>query len=183
MANITLAVTGSIAAYKAADLISLLVKKGHQITVLMTQAAARFITPLTLQVLSKNRVHLDIMDEQQPQTVNHIELAKNTDIFLVAPATADTLSRLAQGRADDIVTAVALALDPGIPKYFAPAMNTKMYQHPFTQENMARLEKIHYHRIPPKKSLLACGDWGEGALADLDDIVAALDDSVSIDKN
>lgn len=141
MTKITLAVTGSIAAYKAADLTSLLTKEGHNVTVLMTRSATQFITPLTLQVLSKNRVHLDIMDEERPELVNHIDLAKNTELFLVAPATADTISRLAQGRADDIVTSVALALEPSVPKYFAPAMNTKMYQHPLTQKNIEILKK------------------------------------------
>jgi phosphopantothenoylcysteine decarboxylase len=174
MAKITLAVTGSIAAYKAADLISLLTKQNHDVTVLMTRAATQFITPLTLQVLSKNKVHLDIMDEERPELVNHIDLAKNTELFLVAPTTADTISRLAQGRADDIVTAVALALEPGTPKYLAPAMNTKMYRHPLTQHNIEILKKIDYNMIYPKKSLLACGDFGEGALADLADIVAGI---------
>lgn len=174
MTKITLAVTGSIAAYKAADLTSLLTKEGHDVTVLMTKSATQFITPLTLQVLSKNKVHLDIMDEERPELVNHIDLAKNTELFLVAPATADTISRLAQGRADDIITSVALALEPSVPKYFAPAMNTKMYQHPLTQKNIEILKKIDYNMIQPKKSLLACGDFGEGALADLPDILSDL---------
>lgn len=178
MTKITLAVTGSIAAYKAADLVSLLTKQGHELTVLMTRAATQFITPLTLQVLSKHKVHLDIMDEEQPAVVNHIELAKQTELFLVAPATADTISRLAQGRTDDIVTSVALALEPGTPKYLAPAMNTKMYQHPLTQRNIEILKKIDYNMIQPKKSLLACGDFGEGALAELADIVSALQPSL-----
>ena len=94
MTKITLAVTGSIAAYKAADLTSLLTKEGHDVTVLMTKSATQFITPLTLQVLSKNKVHLDIMDEERPELVNHIDLAKNTELFLVAPATADTIPSL-----------------------------------------------------------------------------------------
>lgn len=90
------------------------------------------------------------MDEERPELVNHIDLAKNTELFLVAPATADTISRLAQGRADDIVTSVALALEPSVPKYFAPAMNTKMYQHPLTQKNIEILKKIDYNMIQPK---------------------------------
>ena len=178
MTKITLAVTGSIAAYKAADLTSLLTKEGHDVTVLMTRSATQFITPLTLQVLSKNKVHLDIMDEKRPELVNHIDLAKNTELFLVAPATADKIIRFAQGRADDIVTSVALALEPSVPKYFAPAMNTKMYQHPLTQKNIEILKKIDYNMIQPKKSLLACGDFGEGALADLPDILSYLKNSL-----
>ncbi|MGM9887356.1 MULTISPECIES: phosphopantothenoylcysteine decarboxylase [unclassified Lactococcus] len=174
MANITLAVTGSIAAYKAADLVSLLTKQKHQVTVLMTRAATQFITPLTLQVLSKNKVHLDIMDEERPEVVNHIELAKKSDLFIVAPATADTISRLAHGAANDIVSAVALALPAGKKKMFAPAMNTNMYVNPLTQENIQTLKKIGFEMIAPKQSLLACGDFGEGALADVQDIVTAV---------
>lgn len=174
MTKITLAVTGSIAAYKAADLVSLLTKAGHDVTVLMTQAATQFITPLTLQVLSKNKVHTDIMDEERPSVVNHIDIAKNTELFLVAPASADTIARLSQGRADDIVSAVALALEPSTPKYLAPAMNTKMYQNPLTQRNIDILKQVNFQIISPKKALLACGDFGEGALADLPDILAAL---------
>lgn len=175
MTKITLAVTGSIAAYKAANLISLLTKENHQVTVLMSKAATQFITPLTLQVLSKNKVHLDIMDEERAEVVNHIDLAKNTELFLVAPATADTISRLAQGRADDIISAVALALPAGTAKYIAPAMNTNMYRHPLTTRNIETLKEIGYQVIRPKKSLLACGDFGDGALADLADIVSALE--------
>ncbi|RZI48720.1 phosphopantothenoylcysteine decarboxylase [Lactococcus kimchii] len=178
MTKITLAVTGSIAAYKAADLISLLTKEGHEVTVLMTRAATQFITPLTLQVLSQNKVHMDIMDEERPEVVNHIDLAKNTELFLVAPATADTISRLAQGRACDIVTSVALALEADVPKYLAPAMNTKMYQNPLTQRNIEFLKEIDYNIIQPKKSLLACGDFGEGALADLPNIIENLKKSL-----
>ncbi|AYF99663.1 phosphopantothenoylcysteine decarboxylase [Lactococcus allomyrinae] len=178
MTKITLAVTGSIAAYKAADLVSLLTKQNHEVTVLMTRAATQFITPLTLQVLSKNKVHLNVMDEKRPEVVNHIDLAKNTELFLVAPATADTISRLSQGAANDIVTSVALALEPSVPKYLAPAMNTKMYQNPLTQRNIEILKKIDYNIIQPKKSLLACGDFGEGALADLPDILASIEQSL-----
>lgn len=174
MTKITLAVTGSIAAYKAADLIAMLTKEGHEVTVLMSQAATQFITPLTLEVLSNHKVHIDIMNEEKPGHVNHIDLAKNTELFLLAPATADTISRLAQGRADNIISAVALALPPETPKYFAPAMNTNMYRNPLTAKNIEILESVGYQIIRPKKALLACGDVGEGALADLPDIVAAL---------
>ena len=178
MTKITLAVTGSIAAYKAADLVSLLTKQNHEVTVLMTHAATQFITPLTLQVLSKNKVHFNVMDEERPEVVNHIDLAKNTELFLVAPATADTISRLSQGAANDIVTSVALALEPSVPKYLAPAMNTKMYQNPLTQRNIEILKKIDYNIIQPKKSLLACGDFGEGALANLPDILSSIEQSL-----
>jgi len=167
MANILLAVTGSIASYKSADLVSSLKKQGHQVTVLMTQAATEFIQPLTLQVLSQNPVHLDVMKEPYPDQVNHIELGKKADLFIVAPATANTIAKLAHGFADNMVTITALALPSHIPKLIAPAMNTKMYDHLATQANLKTLESYGYQLIAPKESLLACGDLGRGALADL----------------
>jgi len=167
MAHILLAVTGSIASYKSADLVSSLKKQGHQVTVLMTQVATEFIQPLTLQVLSQNPIHLDVMKEPYPDQVNHIELGKKADLFIVAPATANTIAKLAHGFADNMVTSTALALPSHIPKLIAPAMNTKMYDHPATQANLKTLETYDYQLIAPKESLLACGDHGRGALADL----------------
>ena len=182
MSRITLAVTGSIAAFKAADLTSGLVKLGHEVTVLMTRSATQFITPLTLQVLSKNTVHVDIMDENRPQVVNHIDLAKQTDLFIVAPATADTISRLSQGAANDIVTAVALALPPGRLKMLAPAMNTNMLENPLTLRNLKILEEVGYQVIPTKKAVLACGDYGSGALADVADIIKTITQTLETQK-
>ncbi len=125
MAHILLAVTGSIASYKSADLVSSLKKQGHQVTVLMTRAATEFIQPLTLQVLSQNPVHLDVMKEPYPNQINHIELGKKADLFIVAPATANTIAKLAHGYADNMVTSIALALPKNIPKLIAPAMKMK----------------------------------------------------------
>ncbi|ASB96704.1 phosphopantothenoylcysteine decarboxylase [Streptococcus equi] len=172
--RITLAVSGSISAYKAADLTSQLTKKGYEVTVLMTQAATAFITPLTLQVLSKNPVHLDVMAEHDVKIVNHIELAKATDLFVLAPASANTIAHLAYGFADNMVTSVALALPEATPKLIAPAMNTNMYLNPITQGNIKRLADLGFREIPPKTALLACGDRGPGALADIDDMVTAI---------
>ncbi|KXT87464.1 phosphopantothenoylcysteine decarboxylase [Streptococcus oralis] len=171
MARITLGVTGSIAAYKAADLVSQLKKQGHEVTVLMTPSATQFIQPLTLQVLSQNKVHLDVMQEPYPDQVNHIELGKRTDLFIVAPATANTIAKLAHGFADNMVTSTALALPNHVKKLVAPAMNTKMYEHPATQANLHTLKNYGYHVISPRESLLACGDHGRGALADLETIL------------
>ena len=156
MANILIVVTGSIASYKAADLVSSLKKQGHDVTVLMTEAAREFIQPLTLQVLSQNPVHLDVMQEPYPDQVNHIEKGKETDLFIVVPATANTIAKLAYGFADNMVTSTALALPSHIPKLLAPAMNTKMYDHPATQTNLKTLETYGYKLISPKESLLAC---------------------------
>jgi phosphopantothenoylcysteine decarboxylase len=171
MTKITLAVTGSISAYKAADITSKLQKLGHEVTVLMTEAAQTFITPMTLQVLSKRPVHTELMNETRAEVVNHIDLAKQTEIFLVAPATADTISRLAHARADNLVSAVALALPKTVKKIIAPAMNTNMYEHLLTQKNIQTLLAIGFMEIEPKVARLACGDLGKGALADVDDIV------------
>ena len=179
MANILIAVTGSIASYKAADLVSSLKKQGHDVTVLMTEAAREFIQPLTLQVLSQNPVHLDVMQEPYPDQVNHIEKGKETDLFIVVPATANTIAKLAYGFADNMVTSTALALPSHIPKLLAPAMNTKMYDHPATQTNLKTLETYGYKLISPKESLLACGDYGRGALADLDIILEKIKETLN----
>lgn len=165
--TILLAVSGSISAYKAADLTNQLTKLGYDVHVMMTKAATKFITPLTLQVLSKNSVHLDVMLEENPKLINHIELAKQADLFLLAPASANTLAHLAHGFADNMVTATALALPATTPKLIAPAMNTRMYDNPITQSNLETLKKIGYQEIEPRSSVLACGDVGRGALADL----------------
>ncbi len=179
MANILIAVTGSIASYKSSDLVSSLKKQGHDVTVLMTEAAREFIQPLTLQVLSQNPVHLDVMQEPYPDQVNHIERGKEADLFIVVPATANTIAKLAHGFADNMVTSTALALPQNIPKLIAPAMNTKMYDHPATQSNLKTLETFGYKLIYPKESLLACRDYGRGALADLDIILERIKESLN----
>lgn len=173
--TILLAVTGSISAYKAADLTSQLTKLGYDCHIIMTQAASQFITPLTLQVLSKNPVHLDVMQEETPGRINHIDLAKEADLFLIAPASANTIAKLAHGLADNMVTATALALPAETPKIIAPAMNTKMYDNPLTQKNLQILKDIGYTEIQPRASLLACGDIGRGALAELPNIVSIVE--------
>ena len=171
MAKITLAVSGSISAYKAADLTSQLTKAGHEVTVIITKAATAFITPLTLQALSKNLVHTDIMLEENPASIKHIDVAKETDLFLVAPASANTIAKLAHGLADDMLSAVALAIPAGVPKLIAPAMNTNMYLNLATQDNLEKLARYGYQEIKPREALLACGDFGTGALAELDVIL------------
>lgn len=176
--TILLAVSGSISAYKAADLTSQLGKLGYKVHVLMTEAARDFITPLTLQVLSKNPVHLDVMEEKIANRINHIDLGKEADLFILAPASANTIAQLANGMANNMVTATALALPTSTPKLFAPAMNTKMYDHPATQANMKRLKSYGYREIEPKSAVLACGDIGRGALADLDIIIKNIEETL-----
>lgn len=179
MANILLAVTGSISAYKAADLTSQLTKLGHQVKVLMTPAATAFITPLTLQILSKQAVLVEVMTEDDPKQIQHIDLGKEADLFLVAPASANTIAKLAHGFADTIVTSTALALPSEVKKFLAPAMNTKMLDHPATQNNLETLKSYGYQIIPPREALLACGDQGSGALASIETILTIIQESLS----
>ena len=179
MANILLAVTGSISAYKAADLTSHLTKLGHQVKILMTPAATAFITPLTLQVLSKQAVLVEVMTEDDPKQIQHIDLGKEADLFLVAPASANTIAKLAHGFADNIVTSTALALPSEVKKFLAPAMNTKMLDHPATQNNLETLKSYGYQIIQPREALLACGDQGSGALASIETILTTIQESLS----
>lgn len=179
MANILLAVTGSISAYKAADLTSQLTKLGHQVKILMTPAATAFITPLTLQVLSKQAVLVEVMTEDDPKKIQHIDLGKEADLFLVAPASANTIAKLAIGLADNMVTSTALALPQGTKKILAPAMNTKMLEHPATQRNLKLLQDYGYQIIQPRHATLACGDQGSGALASIETILTTIQESLS----
>jgi phosphopantothenoylcysteine decarboxylase/phosphopantothenate--cysteine ligase len=172
--NIVLGVTGSIAAYKAADLTSLLVKKGHDVHVVMTESARRFITPLTLQTLSKHPVATDVFDEQEGWCPGHIELADRADLLLIAPASAAALARLACGLADDAITCIALATRA--PVVIAPAMNGKMWSHPATVQNTETLRTRGVHFIGPDEGLLACGYEGAGRLWPVDDIAAQADE-------
>ena len=179
MANILLAVTGSISAYKAADLTSQLTKLGHQVKILMTPAATAFITPLTLQVLSKQAILVEVMTEDDPKQIQHIDLGKEADLFLVAPASANTIAKLAIGLADNMVTSTALALPQGTKKILAPAMNTKMLEHPATQRNLKLLQDYGYQIIQPRHATLACGDQGSGALASIETILTTIQESLS----
>ena len=179
MANILLAVTGSISAYKAADLTSQLTKLGHQVKILMTPAATAFITPLTLQVLSKQAVLVEVMTEDDPKQIQHIDLGKEADLFLVAPASANTIAKLAIGLADNMVTSTALALPQGTKKILAPALNTKMLEHPATQRNLKLLQDYGYQIIQPRHATLACGDQGSGALASIETILTTIQESLS----
>jgi phosphopantothenoylcysteine decarboxylase/phosphopantothenate--cysteine ligase len=172
--NIVLGVTGSIAAYKAADLTSLLVKKGHDVHVVMTESARRFITPLTLQTLSKHPVTTDVFDEQEGWCPGHIELADRADLLLIAPASAAALARLSCGLADDAITCIALATRA--PVVIAPAMNGKMWSHPATVQNTETLRTRGVHFIGPDEGLLACGYEGAGRLWPVDDIAAQADE-------
>lgn len=169
--NIVLGITGSIAAYKAADLTSQLTKLGHDVHVVMTKAATEFITPLTLQVLSRNPVLVSWEDEKNSWKPGHIALADNADLFLVAPACADTLGQFTNGLAPDPLSAIYLALPRDTPSFIAPAMNGKMWLHPATQRNLAQLKEDGVTFIDPASGDLACGYQGVGRLAEVVDIL------------
>ena len=171
MKTILLGVTGSIAAYKAADLASRLVKAGHDVHVVMTANATEFVAPLTFQTLSRNAVTTGIFDEKESWNPGHIALADRADILLIAPATANVIAKLANGIADDALTSIALA--SLAPLLIAPAMNGKMWMHPATQENVARLKSRGAKFIGPEEGLLACGYEGLGRLWDVAEIARA----------
>jgi phosphopantothenoylcysteine decarboxylase/phosphopantothenoylcysteine decarboxylase/phosphopantothenate--cysteine ligase len=170
---ILLGITGSIAAYKAADLASQLVKAGHEVHAVMTRAATEFITPLTLQVLTRNPVLVSLEDEKQNWKPGHIDLADRADLFLVAPATANVLAEFAHGLAPDSLTSVYLALPRTTRVLIAPAMNGKMWLHPATQRNVAQLKADGCEFIDPDTGDLACGYQGVGRLAPVETILAA----------
>jgi phosphopantothenoylcysteine decarboxylase len=168
--TIILGITASIAAYKAADIASQLTKQDCSLHVVMTEGATQFITPLTMQTLSRHPVTTNIFDEKETWNPGHIELADKADLLLIAPATADILAKLAHGFADDALTAIALATKA--PLLLAPAMNGKMWLHPATVANVETLRQRGADFIGPEEGMLACGYEGIGRLWAVDEIVA-----------
>lgn len=160
--HIVLGVTGSIAAYKIASLASMLVKKRADVTVIMTPNATNFINPITFESLTGNKCLVDTFDRNFEFQIEHVSLAKQTDVFLVAPASANVIAKAAHGIADDMLTTTLLACQ--CPKIFAPAMNTRMYQNPIVQDNIRTLSGYGMEVIDPAKGYLACGDTGEGKM-------------------
>lgn len=158
--TVVLGVSGSIAAYKAANLASLLKKQHADVHVIMTENALQFITPVTFETLTGNKCLTDTFDRNFQFHVEHVELAKRADLLVVAPASANVMARLAHGMADDMLTTTALACR--CPKLIAPAMNTRMYENPVTQDNMELLKKYGWQVIEPEVGHLACGDTGKG---------------------
>ena len=164
--HVVLGVTGSIAAYKIASLASLLKKQHADITVIMTQNATNFINPITFETLTGNKCLVDTFDRNFNYSVEHVALAKLADVFLVAPATANVMAKAAHGLADDMLTTTLLACT--CPKIFAPAMNTRMYRNPVTQDNIRILKKFGMEVIDPASGYLACGDTGEGKMPEVE---------------
>ena len=172
--KIILGITGSIAAYKSADLASRLVKQGHEVHVVMTRAATAFITPLTLLTLTRQPVLVALEDEKQSWKPGHIDLADQADLFLVAPATANVIAEFAHGLAPDPLSSLYLALPRATPVLIAPAMNGKMWLHPATRRNVAQLRQDGCAFVGPAEGGLACGYDGIGRLAPLEEILECI---------
>ncbi len=172
MRKILLGVTGSIAAYKACELIRLFVKGGDEVTVVMTESATKFVAPLTFQTLSRNPVYIDQFAPPVSWKPEHISLAEAADLVVVAPATANIIAKMRYGLADDLLSSVLLATKA--PIVVAPAMNTGMWESPVTQENIAALVKRGVKVIEPGDGELACGVKGKGRMMEPDKIYAAL---------
>ena len=168
--TIALGVTGGIAAYKACNIVSLLKRKGADVHVVMTKNAREFITPLTLETLSGNRVITEMFDRNFDHNVKHISLAQKSDLFIVAPASANVIAKLAHGFADDFLSTTLLAYRGSV--LLAPAMNTHMLENPVTRENIAALQARGFETIEAASGMLACGIKGKGRLATPEDIVA-----------
>lgn len=169
--RILLGITGGIAAYKCAELTRLFAKAGADVRVIMTKAATEFVTPLTMQALSGNRVHLDLLDVDAEAGMGHIELARWADLILIAPATANSMARLANGQADDLLTTLVLAASA--PVAFAPAMNQGMWADQSTQANLATLQQRGFHMFGPAAGEQACGDVGLGRMLEPSEIAEA----------
>ncbi|MBO0959166.1 bifunctional phosphopantothenoylcysteine decarboxylase/phosphopantothenate--cysteine ligase CoaBC [Neobacillus sp. MM2021_6] len=167
--KILLCVTGGIAVYKAAALTSKLVQAGAQVKVILSESAEKFVTPLTFQALSRHEVFTNTFDEKNPQVIAHIDLADWADLILVAPATANTIAKLAGGIADNMITTTLLAATA--PVWIAPAMNVHMYDHPAVKKNLAILAEYGYQFIEPSEGYLACGYVGKGRLEEPERVV------------
>ena len=171
--TIVIGVCGGIAAYKSAQLASNLYKKGYDVHVIMTKNATEFITPLTFETLTHNRVSVGTFDRNYQYDVNHISLAKRADLFVLAPASANCIAKVAHGIADDMLTTTFLAAN--CPKLIAPAMNTGMLNNPITQSNLEKCKEYGMVVIESDSGYLACGDVGKGRLAEIEDIEDAID--------
>lgn len=171
--KILLCVTGGIAVYKAVALTSKLVQNGAEVKVVLSESAAKFVTPLTFQAISRNEVYTDTFDEKNPRKIAHIDLADWADLMIVAPATANTIAKMAVGTADNMITTALLAAT--CPVWIAPAMNVHMYNHPAVIKNIAVLNEYGYKFIEPSEGYLACGYVGKGRLEEPEKIVSLVE--------
>lgn len=167
--KIIVGITGSIAAFKAIQLISDLTKQDYVVDVMMSESAARFVTPVCIQSLTKRKVYIDTFDDENPAIITHIDIVKDADLFIIVPASAHTIAKVAHGFADNMLTNAFLAAT--CPKLIAPAMNVHMYENPITQKNIQTLKDLGVYFVEPISGLLACGDIGNGKLANQEDIM------------
>ncbi|MDO5773882.1 MAG: bifunctional phosphopantothenoylcysteine decarboxylase/phosphopantothenate--cysteine ligase CoaBC [Spirochaetales bacterium] len=179
--TILVGVTGSIAAYKTATLVSMLVKTGAEVRVLMTKNATNIINPITFETLSGHKCLIDTFDRNFEFKVSHVSLAQKADIFLIAPATANTIAKVANGMADDMLTSVFLAAK--CPKIICPAMNTAMYENPITQDNLEKCKKFGFKILEPGTGLLACGENGKGKMPEPQEIFEFIENEISFEKD
>jgi phosphopantothenoylcysteine decarboxylase / phosphopantothenate---cysteine ligase len=170
--RVLLGISGGIACYKAAEVARKLIKSEIDVFVVMTTHAMEFVTPLTFSVLTGNKVSYDMFDREVPGNIPHISLARETDLVLIAPATANIIGKIAHGIADDLLS--TLVMSSTQPKVLAPAMNCEMYKNPIIQKNMATLKELGYGFIDPGTGELACGEEGVGRLAEPEVIVSVV---------
>ncbi len=176
--KIIVGVTGGIAAYKSADLVSKLSQRGVEVHVLMTPEAAEFVSPLTFRTLSRNHVFVSLLEVDRSRNVPHIELAQSADLIVVVPATANTIAKLAHGLADDFISIVVLAAEA--PVLVAPSMNANMFKHSATQRNLLLLKKLGYYILEPETGTLACGSKGTGRLPETNVILGMIEKIISL---
>jgi phosphopantothenoylcysteine decarboxylase / phosphopantothenate---cysteine ligase len=167
--RVVLGVSGGIACYKAAELVRLLVRGGFSVQVVMTREAAHFVSPLTFQTLSGHPVATEIFNLTEESEIGHINLADQAEVFVIAPATANVIGKIASGIADDLLTTVVMATKA--PVLIAPSMNVHMLENPVVQENIRKLRRLGYHLMEPADGYLACGYEGKGRLPEPEDIV------------
>ena len=179
MSRILLIVGGGIAAYKSCELVRLLRKRGHAVRCILTEGASHFVTPMTLAALSEDQVYTSLWDLKDEREMGHIQLSRQADLVVVAPATADLLARMAGGQAGDLATTVLLATDK--PVLAAPAMNVRMWLHPATCRNVERLRADGVRVMEPDEGAMACGEWGPGRLPEPPAIADAIDAMLASD--
>ena len=179
--TVVLGVTGGIAAYKIASLASMLVKQHADVQVIMTENATNFITPTTFETLTGNKCLVDTFDRNFQFQVEHVALAKRADIFMIAPATANVIAKVAHGLADDMLTTTFLACKK--PKYIVPAMNTQMYENPITQDNLDICRRYGMHVVEPASGYLACGDTGAGKMPEPDLLMEYIMQELAFEKD
>jgi len=180
--KILLIICGGISAYKSLEIIRLLKKRGAKIKTILTKSAKEFVTPLSVSSLSQEKVYEDLFNLENEAEMDHISLSRWSDVILVAPATANTISKLSTGSSDDLASTVMHASDKDI--FLTPAMNVRMWEHPSTKENLNKLKKFGYKIIGPESGVMACGEFGEGKMTEPNEIIKKIEDYfINLNKN